>query len=380
MVESSFRTDAYSHAGAAGMWQFIDSTARLSGLRVDWWVDERLDWRASTRAAVDHLQELYERFGDWELSLAAYNAGPGGVGRAISKGGADFWQLCDKKLLRPETRRYVPKFYALMDIFSNPEAYGFEPAPAQKGEQIDEVMVDSPVDLRTVSRISGVAQSTLKRLNPALLRGCTPPGTTEYLLIVPHGKGALVAAELAKLLAVERLDFKRHRVAPGDTLWKIAKKYSTRVGAIAELNGLSNPKLIRPGAQLVVPVRKGVGYSALASPVSFEGRMVHVVQSGDSLWVISRSYGVDIADLLAWNRLGNSSKIFVGSNLFVSSAGATALALADAAVYVVESGDTLWSISRSRGVTVDQLRRWNRLGGGDILRPGDKLRISPVAD
>jgi membrane-bound lytic murein transglycosylase D len=379
MVESSFRTDAYSHAGAAGMWQFIDSTARMSGLRVDWWVDERLDWRASTRAAVDHLGELYERFGDWELSLAAYNAGPGGVGRAISKGGADFWQLCDLKLLRQETRRYVPKFYALMQIFSDPEAFGFEPGGENIDGGVDEVKVDSPVDLRTVSRIAGVGEGALARLNPALLRGCTPPGGGEYSLRAPTGKGGRVSAELAKLGAVERLDFKRHRVAAGDTLWKIAKRYSTRIDAIAELNRLDNPKLIRPGKELVVPVRKGMqGYSD-KGPVSFEGRLVHVVRRGDSLWRISRRYDVKIADLLSWNRLTNKSKIFEGNKLFVSHASAS-LASRQGAVHVVEAGDTLWSISRSRGVTVGQLRHWNGMEGADLLRPGDKLRVTPLAD
>mgnify|MGYP000134764017 CR=1 FL=1 len=108
--------------------------------------------------------------------------------------------------------------------------------------------------------------------------------------------------------------------------------------------------------------------------------MVHVVQSGDSLWAISRSYGVDISELLAWNRLSNSSKIFVGSRIIVSAERQAPIALAEGGVHVVRSGDTLWSISRSRGVTVTQLRRWNRLGGGDILRPGDKLRVEPVAD
>jgi membrane-bound lytic murein transglycosylase D len=380
MVESSFRTDAYSHAGAVGMWQFIDSTARMSGLRVDWWVDERLDWRASTRAAVDHLGELYERFDDWELSLAAYNAGPGGVGRAISKGGADFWQLCDLKLLRAETRRYVPKFYALMQIFSDPEAYGFELGGEHIDDDVEEVQVDSPVDLRTVSRIIGVREERLARLNPALLRGCTPPGVARYSLRVPKGKGAVASAELAKLGAVERLDFKRHRIAAGDTLWKIAKKYSTRIGAIVELNNLDNPKLIRPGKELVVPVRKGLQSYSDAAPVSFEGRMVHAVQKGDSLWGISRRYGVKIADLLAWNRLTNKSRIFEGTKLFVSSAGATALASGQGAVHVVERGDTLWSISRSRKVTVSQLRNWNGLGVDNLLQPGDKLRVAPLAD
>ncbi len=379
VVESHYRTDARSHAGAVGMWQFIDTTARANNLRVDWWVDERLDPVASTRGAAYHLSQLHKRFGDWELALAAYNAGAGGISRALSAGEADdFWGLLEEPALKAETRRYVPKFYAAMAVMNEPTAYGFDDSNLGAPIAFDTVEVDSPVDLKTVSRLASISFADLLDLNPALLRGVTPPGGGLYPLKVTAGRGEEVADIISRLGQVERLDFKKHRIKRGDNLGSIALKFGTRISAIAQLNGIRNPRLIRPGRDLVIPVRTEVGatFADLA-----RGRMVHKVKPGESTWNISRKYGVSVAAIARWNALGPRRIIRAGQRLIVSREIEHNIATAQTGdVYVVMPGDTLWSISRATGATVGQLQDWNSIAGGGVLHPGDRLRVVPIAD
>ena len=377
LVESHFRPDARSRAGAVGLWQFIRSTARMAGLRVDWWVDERLDPEASTRAAALHLRELYERFGDWNLALAAYNAGPGAVSRAISRRGSrSYWDLMTAGELRSETCRYVPKFYAAVAIARNPGAYGLVQPDPEPPLRYDTVWVRSPVDLITAARLAGVAPARLRELNPALLRGCTPPGAGRYPLRVPPGLGEPVASALERLPPERRLSFRRYRVRPGDTLWGIGRRFGTRPGAIAELNGIRSPRALRPGAELVVPVAAG----ALRRPPAGRGPglagPVHEVRRGESLWTIARDHGLTTRQLAAWNGLDLRGVIRPGQRLRLAPPG-TPAPEPRGEVYVVRRGDTLWGIARRYGVGLHDLLRWNGLPEDHVLRPGEEIRVLP---
>lgn len=374
LVESHFRPDARSPAGAVGMWQFIETTARASGLRVDWWVDERLDPEFATRAAARHLRELYEQFRDWELALAAYNAGPGAVGRALRRCGAgDFWGLVEAGELRSETCRYVPKFYAAVAIAREPEAYGLSWRRDVEPWAYDTVRVATPVDLTTAARAAGVGRRVLEELNPALLRGCTPPGAGAYPLRVPPGRGASVAEALERLPPERRLSFERYRVRPGDTLWGIARRFDTRVAAISELNRIRSARSLRPGQELVVPVPRG--FKPRRRPADrVAGADGYRVKPGDTLWGIARRFGTSVEELRRWNGLGRSSLLRPGQVLRVRPER-----VASGAVHVVEPGDTLWGIARRYGVELSDLLDLNGWGPDRMLRPGDEVRVPGAA-
>ncbi len=376
LVESHFKPDARSPAGAVGMWQFIESTARASGLRVDWWVDERLDPELATRAAARHLKELYALFDDWDLALAAYNAGPGAVGRALRRCNvSDFWGLLAAGGLRSETCRYVPKFYAAVSVARNPKAYGLTWERGSDLWAYDTVLVDSPVDVGTVARLAGVDRRVVEGLNPALLRGCTPPGSPAYPVRVPVGKGNLVATALERLPPERRLAFKRYRVEPGDTLWGIARRFGTRVAAIRDLNRVRSARRIRPGQDLVVPVPEGRTVKSLGRRVDTPVRGgEYRVKRGDTLWGIARRFGTTVARLQRWNSLAKGSVLRPGRVLRVEPA---AVARGET-VHVVEAGDTLWGIARRYGVDLRTLLRVNGLRPNHVLRPGDELRV-PVS-
>ena len=229
-VESAYKLHAYSRAHAKGCFQFIASTGRRHGLRIDWWVDERSDPEKSAKAATSYLRALYEEFGDWYLALAAYNGGEGRVRRAIALGGGrrDFWAI--QKHLRRETRNYVPAILAVTLISKDPEKYGFrfEPDPPVV---YDTVQVRGAADLHVLARCAGSDFETLEALNPALRRLQTPPdGVTPVR--VPVGRGTRTLAALESVPSTERVKWVRHPVRRGDTLYELARHYGVSVAAI----------------------------------------------------------------------------------------------------------------------------------------------------
>jgi len=185
LIESGFRTHAVSRAGAVGPWQLIPGTGRRYGLRIDQYVDERRDPVKSTQAAARYLKDLHDMFGDWHLSLAAYNTGEGNIVRILNRGRADdFWEMSDRGYLYQETENFVPEFLAALQIAEKPEAYGFD-SPSEEPMHYDLVRVNRPLALTTVARLSGASADTIRELNPALHRGVIPP--TGYAVRLPKG-------------------------------------------------------------------------------------------------------------------------------------------------------------------------------------------------
>jgi len=241
LVESAFQTDAKSSKGAVGLWQFIPNTARLHGLRIDRWVDERRDPEKATRAAAAYLKELHDYYGRWYLAAAAYNAGPGTIDRALQSSRAqDFWGL--KAQISQETRNYVPKFVAIATIAVEPEKFGLSQISYDAPLNYEEIELSAPLKFDTLAELTAADPATLRELNPALLRHSTPPGARDYRVKVPVGKAALYFARmLEKNTASLREVF--HQVRKGETLASIARKYGSAPRSLADLNGLTAARL-----------------------------------------------------------------------------------------------------------------------------------------
>lgn len=260
MIESGFDPLAVSRVGAKGLWQFMAPTARLYGLRVDRWVDERLDPEKSTVAAAAYLRDLHVRYGSWELAQAAYNAGAVKVDKAMrATGSGDFWDLTRSRFLRRETKDFVPAIQAATLIGRDPGQYGFEPTEATTTE-VERVTVPPSTDLRKLSVRAEVPLQTLRTLNPVLVRGVTPPGTT-WEVRVPEGTRESILAALtprkktvsangAGRRAADDADV--HVVRPRDTVGSIAKRYGVSISDVVRWNNLDNRDAIRPGERLRV--------------------------------------------------------------------------------------------------------------------------------
>jgi membrane-bound lytic murein transglycosylase D len=252
LVESEFRARAVSGAKAKGFWQFMPATGRRFGLAQDSWVDERSDTEKATRAAAQYLRHLHDVFEDWNLALAAYNAGEGTVRRAIRRHGtSDFWELSRARALPRETRDYVPRIQAAILVAKSPGWYGFDIDPAAP-VAVDTVEVDGPFALRDVARCTGLNLETLQDLNPALQRAATPRRVFD--LKVPEGSADEVAECLGSVPQV-----KTHVVrGRGVTLATVARKYGTRVSDLAQANGLASRKRLplARGTELIIPGRR----------------------------------------------------------------------------------------------------------------------------
>lgn len=271
MIESGFDPVAVSHAGAKGLWQFMAPTARQYGLRVDRWLDERLDPEKATIAAANYLTDLYKTFGSWELVQAAYNAGETKVLRAIQGTGTrDFWSLADTRFLRDETKNFVPAIHAVTIIGQEPEQYGFSVRPDEP-MSYEQITVPRATSLKHVASLSGIPLEELTRLNSALRLKQTPPDSP-YHLKVPRGSAAALQAGLdreaearkvattsrtgdrgkRKVQVAERISAGVHVVQPHDTIGGIAKRYGVSVQQLSSWNDLERGARIFPGDRLRV--------------------------------------------------------------------------------------------------------------------------------
>jgi len=267
LVESGFNPHAYSRAKATGPWQFMKGTAKAYGLRVDSYVDERRDPIKSTIAAARYLRDLYDLFGTWPLAMAAYNAGEGKVGRALRKAQANsFNEISKTRLIRRETKEYVPRFMAATIIAKNPERYGFSQASSEIHE-FEEVNVTRPLHFHAIANATGVPFEELKLLNPELRRDATPPGDDTYLLKVPVGSKAKVEELLDRVPTYKfprqrgtvryasknssREGSRWYKVRGGDTLGKLAKRFRIPLRTLKARNNISG-STIRVGDLLII--------------------------------------------------------------------------------------------------------------------------------
>ncbi len=262
LIESGLSPTARSRSNAVGMWQFIKPTATRYGLRVDRWIDERRDPEKSTMAAARFLKHLYGRFGSWHLAMAGYNAGEGRVRRAVRRyGSSDYWVLSKYRrgAFRRETRSYVPKYLAAMMIAKDPLKYGFDRLEYADSVSYEKVALPGATDLRIIAKAAGVGVKELKRLNPELLNWFTPPDYPGYEIKLPEGTAAAFRENFAKIPELERLEFLLHRLKPGETVYGLAIRYGTRVSQILYFNNVKNPRRIRAGRTIIIPVRAGKG-------------------------------------------------------------------------------------------------------------------------
>jgi len=397
-VESAFVPFAYSHGRAAGIWQFIPSTGRHFGLEQNWWYDGRRDIYAATHAALDYLEQLHKTFdGDWLLALAAYNAGSGNVRKAIRKNikhgkPTDFWHLD----LPRETKHYVPKLLAMAAIVQDPDYYGLDLWQIDDQPYLVRVETDGQIDLAVASELAGIDMEQMYQLNPAFNRWATAPEGPHYLLL-PIDKAEQFSSNLASLPAEQRVTWLRHKIRNGETLGHIARKHHTTVTVLKQANGLRSSS-IRAGKHLLVPTSsKPVTRYALSSDQRLKKlqdkdrsgtRYVHIVQSGDTLWDLSRSFGVSSRKIAKWNGMAPGDTLKLNQKLVLwdvkksKSQGSIIPAVYTSPAgkertvrYTVRKGDSLYRIAGRFNVTVNQIKRWNNLSSSSLLRPGQKLTL-----
>ncbi len=394
MVESGLNPRAYSWRHAVGPWQFISSTARLYGLRQDWWVDERRDFEKSTRAAARHLKRLYDEFGDWYLALAAYNTGEVRVRRAMRvHQSSDYWKL---SILPRETRNHVPKVLAAFLLAQDPEKYGLTVDPEPELEW-DIVEIDRYLTFNILAQIAETSVDTLKFLNPELRQEAIPPpedGDPPYLLRIPKGHKEAFTYNFDPILAqvgpVTAVTVRTHSVRRGETLYSISRRYGIAIPTIVRANGIANRHRLQIGQRLRIPIpSSGVASRqevAAASPGAT--RIYYTVRAGDNLSQIAEDHGFGLSQLRSWNGLRpGSSYIRVGQKLAIyppATPRTSILAAKPPAnmegmekyIYTVRPGDSLGQIAEAHGIGLSKLRSWNGIRtSSNYIRVGQRLVI-----
>jgi membrane-bound lytic murein transglycosylase D len=337
LIESGFSNTATSRARAVGMWQFMKGTAKLYGMRVDSWVDERRDPYRATDAAARHLRDLNQRFGSPYLAAAAYNAGSGRVSRGLRRLGPDdddadsasadamFFRLYDTKLLRRETKDYVPKLIAAALIAKEPARYGFTVTPSDP-PTYDSIVVPTMTGLDVIARLADTTVAAIRELNPQYLRLATPPGVASVVR-VPSRRGPATIAAYAELPPNRRVTFVEHFVARGETIGGIARRYHVSQRLLADANPKVKPSRLRVGQRLVVPTGGAISGSVarqMADPPKPAGTSRsgwHRVRRGETLTAIADDYGVSVRDLLRWNSLESGGRIRAGQKIRVVAPG-----------------------------------------------------------
>lgn len=407
IVESGYHDLAVSRAGATGLWQIMAPTASGLGLTVSALVDDRRDAVASTRAALDYLQEMHGMFGSWFLALAAYNAGPGRI-RGIVNRGAPGRETLDDALyldlraqLPAETREFVPRFLAAARLARNPEAYGFGRPDGVAPLAFDEVMVPDATSLDVVAWAAGVDESEIRSLNPHYLRGFTPVGQARAVR-VPAGTASRFEVAYAQVPPSERISFMEHAVVRGETLGAIAGRYAIRLTDLQAANGNLDPRRLQVGQRLVIPIAGGrrnlpVRVADVAD--------VDVVETGGQDADVRSSGLREPEDVLVLVNVDADAAATAGTDTSngpteptsptepteptspVAEVGvieprevtppAGAGESASNARHRVAAGDNLWTLARRYGVTVADLERWNGLAGRGTLRVGQELHLGP---
>jgi membrane-bound lytic murein transglycosylase D len=418
LVESGMNPRIASHAGAAGLWQFMPKAATAYGLRIDRWVDERLDPERSTLAAVRYLGDLHTRFGRWELALAAYNMGHGGLLTAIRKYNTnDYWELSQFESGVPyETALYVPKIVALAFVGRNRAVFGCDGLELDAPESFDSVSVAPGVSVESVAGAAGASTESILALNPQLLGTTLPPrsGATpvSYEVRVPAGTGARAEEKLPKAAPS---DLDRVTLRWGESLESVALAHGTTEAKLRQLNALSTPVPPRPGSEILVPHGAAVPKATkVADPLvavvpaqsgsaSGKRHVLYEVVWGDDLEDVARVLGVTVDELCHWNNVDPTARLHAKMVLqaFVSpDKDLSSVRLTDASdahlltvgspeffdyfeakngrtriTVTVKKGDTWASLAKRHGLSLGQLERINQRSHYAKLEEGEQIVV-----
>lgn len=341
LIESGFSSRAVSHASAVGYWQFIRGTGKRYGLRIDRLVDDRRDPVLATEAAADYFRGLYSVFGSWYLAMASYNVGENRVKKeTLNHSTRDFWELARKGRLPRETVSYVPKFIAAKLIAKDPVKYGFDDIDYLPGIEFETIAVDHPVNLRVMAEKMNYNYEDFKALNPVYKGEIAPlhPATNKLELRIPPGQRelSLTAARDSLVDKVEYVadagDTQPYRIRRGDNLSFIARRFRTTVAYLRDINDIPKGRRLKVGSVIYVPdrtplkdrkdrsstasaPRKVSPGSVAGGPVTEGTRKYHIVQSGDSLFTIARKYGTTIDELSRVNNIRRGKILKLGAKL-----------------------------------------------------------------
>lgn len=411
IIESAMNPTAVSRVGAKGMWQFMYTIAKMYGLHIDSFVDERMDPVKSAEAAAQYLEDAYEIFGDWNLAIASYNCGAGNVQKAIRRAGGkrDFWSIWP--YLPRETRGYGPAFVGALYTLTYYKEHGIKPADVGMPVAVDTFHINKQLHLKQVSELTGAPLEELKNLNPQYRHEIIPGNSREYILRLPYTyTNAFIEHEdslykhkadvyfnpatIKKIQEGGDGELIIYKVKSGDYLGRIASNYRVSVNQIKRWNNLKNNN-IRVGQRLriyrggVAPSSSSATSASSSSASSSTGsqtgnKVTYTVKSGDVLGKIAEKHGVGVSEIKKWNNLKDNT-IKIGQQLTIYTgeepsstekpSGNSAAGAKGHSTYKVKSGDSFYSIAKNYpGVSAQNIMDYNGMKSSN-LKPGMTIKI-----
>ena len=368
-IESSYDPFSISSSGAVGLWQIMPKTAELLGLRENWWIEERHDPYKSTDAAIRYIDYLYKRFNkDIYLSLVAYNAGPTFTSKAIQRNTRRTSTLSYKDLpLSAQTRNYIPKFLALIELINNNEKYNIDLPEIPYSKVVDKISFEEQIEILNFSDFLNLKPELLYKLNAGYTKWATDPNTVSTFYIPIENK-IKYERNGQEYIQSQKINWISHDVTRGESLWVLAKKYRTRIDIIRQVNQLESDTL-SINQILLIPV----GQASSNILIPFEA---HVVSEGDTLWSLARKFGVSEKKIEDINNLSDGSVLKIGQVLNIGNKNIyrNIESKKRTILYSVKQGDNLSKISKLFNVSIKTIKQDN--DNLDVLRPGQILKIT----
>ena len=368
-IESSYDPFSISSSGAVGLWQIMPRTADLLGLKENWWIEDRHDPFKSTDAAIRYIDYLYNRFNqDIYLVLVAYNAGPTFTSKALQRipRRADNFSYKDLQL-SIQTRNYIPKFLALIELINNNEKYNIELPEIPYTKVVDKIAFDKQIEILNFSDFINLKPELIYKLNAGYTKWATDPNliSTFYIPIENKIKYETSGQEYVQS---QKINWISHDVSKGESLWALAKKYKTKIDIIRQVNQLESDALSIDQI-LLIPV----GQASSNILIPFEA---HVISEGDTLWSLARKFGVSEKKIMDVNNLDNKSVLKIGQVLNIGNKNIyrNIESKKRTILYSVKQGDNLSKISKLFNVSIKTIKQDN--DNLEIIRPGQILKIT----
>lgn len=327
MIESAYNPMALSRARALGIWQFIPATGKKYGLEQNWWFDERRSVVDATAGALDYLETLHTMFGDWQLALAAYNCGEGGLSRSIARNKAKKKPASYSALTLPrETREYLPKLQAVKNILRQPEAFGLSLQHIPDTPYFKVVATPQAIDVKLAAELAEMPLEDFVSLNPGYNRPVIG-GAEVHSLLLPVEKAESFSAKLA-LIETPLVSWRAYHLKPGERLEQVASRYGLDPEALRAANGIRGTRPLPSGVSLLVPASAqgdngdtALHHAVFVPPPVEMGSGFHRVRRGETLATIAATYGATITELKHWNRLA-ANALKPGQRLRIGDYGA----------------------------------------------------------
>ena len=368
-IESSYDPFSISSSGAVGLWQIMPKTAELLGLKENWWIEERHDPYKSTDAAIRYIDYLYKRFKkDIYLVLVAYNAGPTFTSKAIQKNSRRASVVSYKDLpLSAQTRNYIPKFLALIELINNNEKYGVDLPEIPYSKVVDKISFKEQIEILNFSVFLNLQPELLYKLNAGYTKWATDPNMVSTFY-VPIENKVKYENNGQEYIQSQKINWISHDVSGGESLWVLAKKYRTKIDIIRQVNQLDSDTL-SINQVLLIPV----GQASSNILIPFEA---HVVSEGDTMWSLARKFGVSEKKIIDINNLESGSDIKIGQVLNIGNKNIyrNIESKKRTILYSVKQGDNLSKISKLFNVSIKTIKQDNE--NLDIIRPGQILKIT----